>query len=301
MNRKRKAAIALALAALVFMTTPAFPQAEHASAPVASANFVEHGQDTIDIGSVGHGFLESFGAGDLSLLALYLAAEYKRGNWANRIPLAPFAFDQSVSDAVARKDGGTSFGSAVSPEGLQIEAFGIQLWITLLLDAVTDRPISDGDYKKAFIFGKAMLYSNLITDVTKNLVSRVRPDASDDRSFFSGHTSSSFVLSSYLFREFYDWIDETGIPQRSPLTGVAMKSASFAVCYGWASYVGYCRVYDRKHYLSDVLVGALVGTLCGNLFYNSAVGRLERSEKTVSVLMDFSSDGDSIFGIRIMM
>jgi hypothetical protein len=37
--------------------------------------------------------------------------------------------------------------------------------------------------------------------------------------------------------------------------------------YGWAGYVGYSRIQDRKHYLTDVVVGAASGTLVSYLLY----------------------------------
>jgi membrane-associated phospholipid phosphatase len=39
------------------------------------------------------------------------------------------------------------------------------------------------------------------------------------------------------------------------------------VLYGWAGYVGYSRIHDRKHYLTDVLIGAASGTLVSYLLY----------------------------------
>jgi hypothetical protein len=39
--------------------------------------------------------------------------------------------------------------------------------------------------------------------------------------------------------------------------------------YGWAGYVGYSRIKDKKHYLSDVLVGAAAGSLISYFIYDS--------------------------------
>ncbi len=46
-----------------------------------------------------------------------------------------------------------------------------------------------------------------------------------------------------------------------------MKGTAFLGLYGWASYVGYSRIRDSKHYLTDVIVGAAVGTVISNLLY----------------------------------
>lgn len=69
------------------------------------------------------------------------------------------------------------------------------------------------------------------SETTKRLVHRVRPDGTDDKSFFSMHTALAFSASGWKF--------EIGIP-----IGAA---------------AGYGRMAADKHYLTDVLVGAAAG------------------------------------------
>ena len=45
------------------------------------------------------------------------------------------------------------------------------------------------------------------------------------------------------------------------------RALSFGAFYGLAAYVGYSRLDQGEHYLSDVLVGAAAGTLIGRTFY----------------------------------
>ena len=40
------------------------------------------------------------------------------------------------------------------------------------------------------------------------------------------------------------------------------------VLYGWATIVGWSRIHSYKHYPLDVIVGALIGSLLGELFYS---------------------------------
>jgi membrane-associated phospholipid phosphatase len=61
--------------------------------------------------------------------------------------------------------------------------------------------------------------------------------------FPSGHTSATFATASVLHAR-YGW-----------KTGLA--------AYGAASFVGWSRVRDRKHWLSDVIVGGAIGILSG--------------------------------------
>jgi hypothetical protein len=80
------------------------------------------------------------------------------------------------------------------------------------------------------------------TYAIKYAVDRMRPNG-DPRSFPSGHTSATFATAMVL-QEHYGW--KLGVP-------------TFAV----ATYTAAERVYDNKHWASDVAFGALVGVLSG--------------------------------------
>mgnify|MGYP001030013879 CR=1 FL=1 len=104
----------------------------------------------------------------------------------------------------------------------------------------------------------ALLCSLLLTNVLiKHLAQRTRPwlifDAlvplvyeGDPNSFPSGHTSAAFAAAIAWFHT---------LPKRwMRLAGLAM-----------AALMGLSRLYVGVHFPSDVLCGALVGTLCGFL------------------------------------
>ena len=105
-----------------------------------------------------------------------------------------------------------------------------------------------------------------VTEITKNLVGRIRPYAynpdvslqdkiisSDTRkSFFSGHTSMSFASVVFLAHTFAAIHPDS---RWKPLIWCAGLST--------ATLVGVLRVLSGKHYPTDVLVGALVGSLIG--------------------------------------
>ncbi len=88
------------------------------------------------------------------------------------------------------------------------------------------------------------------TEILKKLVNRPRPyqtynniypDEIDlSNSFPSGHTSVAFASATSLFLVTKKWY--LGIP-----------------ALGWATAVGYSRIYLGQHYPSDVLAGAVVG------------------------------------------
>jgi membrane-associated phospholipid phosphatase len=90
---------------------------------------------------------------------------------------------------------------------------------------------------------RAQIVSQTLTHAIKFTAQRTRPDGSNARSFPSGHTSISFASATVLQREL-GW--KVGIP-----------------AYAVAAYVGAARIQDRKHFLSDVAMGAAIGILAG--------------------------------------
>jgi hypothetical protein len=117
------------------------------------------------------------------------------------------------------------------------------------------------DNEKLLETSKALLEANIITSVMtgalKISVGRERPDGSGSRfnsSFPSGHVSGSFTLAS-VFDSMYG--HKVGIP-----------------LYAFAGFVGLSRISDNKHFLSDVLFGAVLGTVVGR-----SVAKLHKDEK----------------------
>ena len=96
--------------------------------------------------------------------------------------------------------------------------------------------------------------AGIITPSLKVIVGRSRPNKeqgyhhfrpfSSDASFPSGHTTQAFAVASVI-ADHYD----------SPLVKIGS--------YGVASMVGYARMEHNAHWASDVLAGALIGTLVG--------------------------------------
>lgn len=119
----------------------------------------------------------------------------------------------------------------------------------------------------SLIYAEAFLLANGIKELTKTFVSRPRPymyfdgypqkklDEGDwDDSFFSGHTALAFTgaaFTSYVFAKYNP---------DSP-----WRFAVAAGTYTLAAATGIMRVAGGNHFVTDVLVGAAVGTACGIL------------------------------------
>ena len=86
----------------------------------------------------------------------------------------------------------------------------------------------------------------------------------DNRSFFSGHTSSAFFASTFLNLRLRALM-------RQELTDQEYRNWCWApptLLFSWASFVGWSRMHAYKHFFFDVVAGAVVGTLMAELFYS---------------------------------
>ena len=85
-----------------------------------------------------------------------------------------------------------------------------------------------------------------IVQTMKHTFKEERPDGTDELSFPSGHTATAFTNASLLFYEYKDaniWYASSG--------------------YLFATATGFLRIANNKHYTSDVLAGAGIGTAVG--------------------------------------
>ena len=100
------------------------------------------------------------------------------------------------------------------------------------------------------LYGLSNLLAGGVTHGVKMAVGRERPYQSGVRSFPSGHTQTAFAAAEFLHQEYKDqsiWISIGG--------------------YGAATFVGIARVYNNKHWVSDVVAGAGIGILSTKAVY----------------------------------
>lgn len=118
--------------------------------------------------------------------------------------------------------------------------------------------------------GKSILISTMVTTALKQTVNRTRPfnqfpnditkaGSGGSPSFPSGHTSEAFAMATSVTLSYPKWY-------------VAVPA------FGWASTVGYSRMYLGVHYPTDVLAGAAVGA--GAALLNKQINRWYHQHKT---------------------
>jgi membrane-associated phospholipid phosphatase len=195
-----------------------------------------------------------------------------------------FSLDPSIKDAVNQQqnstlDNTTSFSEKygrISYAG--IFAGGMYL---------TGKIIGDNNISTTGrMLVESILYSSAVVSLMKYTVGRARPYANegpsdafefhfneDHFSFPSGHTAIAFTVSTVLSRR----ID-------NPFATIAL--------YGLAGFTGYQRIYDDKHWFSDVFVGAAIGYFIGNNIVDSEENRnYSNFLSNVSVMPAVSSRG----------
>lgn len=107
-----------------------------------------------------------------------------------------------------------------------------------------------------------------LTFALKYIVDKERPDHSDNHSFPSMHTTVSFAGAAFIQRR-YGW--KWGIP-----------------AYLLSTYVGWSRVYGKKHDWWDVTAGAAIGVGSAYIFTRSFA---RKHELTISPVAGYGHYG----------
>lgn len=117
--------------------------------------------------------------------------------------------------------------------------------------------------KTVLLLTKACLYSMSLSEIANRNIGRKRPNGIDNLSFLSGNTSLAFASASVLLRDICRVCRE--------LTGIdkyLLELVGFG-SYAGAAYVGFSSIRHGEHYLTDVLIGAIVGICIGNSIYSN--------------------------------
>lgn len=163
----------------------------------------------------------------------------RNGSKAFALPLS-CALSYALTAPASASEKGWDDAGTVAKNALVVAAFGV--------------PAVQGDWEGVLQAGGSIGGTILITQGLKEAFPSRRPDGSDNKSFPSGHASTSFAAAATLHNR-YGW--EAGLP-----------------AYLVASFVGVSRIEARKHRVSDVLVGAAIGTAAGHLVTTRANDRV---------------------------
>jgi len=138
--------------------------------------------------------------------------------------------------------------------------------------------------------------SRLVTEFLKNRIGRLRPDfltrcAWDEgvrqctgkaadvldgrRSFPSGHSSTAFAGMTFFFlwisAQTAAWTLARPLPTRKSYFALLNSRSTRAVIslapLSFATWVALSRIEDYRHHKEDVIVGSIIGILCGSISY----------------------------------
>jgi hypothetical protein len=103
---------------------------------------------------------------------------------------------------------------------------------------------------RTIILGTSYLLVGSSVYAIKNITKIERPDGSGFNSFPSGHTATAFAGAEFLWQEYKD----------------------ISIWYGVSGYLvatgtGFFRIYNDKHWLTDVAMGAGIGILSTKIAY----------------------------------
>ncbi len=253
------------------------------TASLFGQQFEERSKFKTTFNNLFEGMLDAAEWYDIPIGAAYFTRKlYNKTPIQNSISIPASSFERNISNSVGVSSR-HSFGS-FDQDYYPNLVFGGRLLAATAIGLFTDTRVSKNTFRNIFLFKKAIIYTYTLTEYTKTIVHRERPDRSDSRSFFSGHTSTTFATSTYLFLELNDLFNEWNVTKSNSTLKSVFKISSFGILYGWAGYVGYSRMLDNKHYITDVLVGATVGTLMSIIVYNI----YDDKEKEETVLDNFA-------------
>ena len=125
---------------------------------------------------------------------------------------------------------------------------------------------------RTIILGTSYLLVGTSVSALKKITHIERPDGNGFNSFPSGHTATAFAGAEFLWQEYND----------------------VSIWYGISGYLvatgtGLFRIYNDKHWLTDVIMGAGIGILCTKVAYwifpliNNKIFKTKKSINTTMV------------------
>ena len=169
----------------------------------------------------------------------------------------PILFDEGARNALrAGSQSARSVAATFSDIGyigLPVYAIGVEAGLQTWLG----RDKADAALQLALIHAEALAINGVLSRLTQKTVGRSRPDAgpgtTDNTAFFSGHTSTAFTTASVLC------VEHARLQIYGNVADKVVCPAALAV----AGTTGLLRIVSDRHWASDVIAGAIVGTVIG--------------------------------------
>ena len=116
-------------------------------------------------------------------------------------------------------------------------------------------------------FYKSSVTTILTTHFLKQTIDKPRPDGTNNNSFPSGHTSAAFSGATFIHKRY-------GLNKAWP-------------AYAVASFVGFSRVYAKKHYWEDILAGAILAGINTWIFTSPLLKNADASIQDNQFILQF--------------
>lgn len=209
-------------------------------------------------------------------------AEWRQAGWASLAVVGTaLVIDRPLRDEMRRHGSDNTFITQVERFGLQYAAGvigGFYAAGVLADDENSMQVAQDG-------IAASLIATGIVTPAIKLVSGRSRPRADEgvyhfkpfsdaNSSFPSGHTTEAFALASVVASHY----DETWVTCTS---------------YSIAGLVGFARTYHHAHFASDVVAGAMIGTLVGK---SVVAHNADLHTGNLVLLPDFSQ---GLIGVRI--
>jgi membrane-associated phospholipid phosphatase len=169
----------------------------------------------------------------------------------------PILFDEGARNALRASSAAGRARAATASDigyfGLPIYAIGVEAGLVTWLG----KGKGDAALQLALIDAEALAINGLLSRAAQKGIARARPDAqpgtTDNTSFFSGHTSTAFTTASVLCVQH----------ARLQIFGNAADQIVCPVAVAIAAATGLMRIVADRHWASDVIAGATIGTAVG--------------------------------------
>ena len=169
--------------------------------------------------------------------------------------MALFTTDRITGDEIAEFDGGVKASRIISYAG---STYGVGA-VAATFYIIGRKTNNSRARETGILAAQAAIDGIIVSSALKVTTQRARPDAERERieffdggnSFPSGHSTQAWAVATVIANEYHD-----------------QRKVQIAA-YGIASAVSLARFTGGKHYISDVLIGSLLGYGIGQYVYRT--------------------------------